>query len=267
MRNIRAVISDADGTLIDTTYVIRHGQYEAAKQFLTDHGVQQDEIPDYKTYEKALNQVVGRPVHETLESTMNMLYADKPHHLVGINYDDIVKILKPLQDDIASESTVKIYAGFDNLMRYISKIKVKFAIFTSGSPHHIVRNFGVALPVLNMRDLYKDGSMTDKEKVDIFIQKFADEYNLPDFTVVTSVDTKKHKPDPESLQLAMNRLNVTPDQCIVLGDHKVDIQAAANAGIENRVGITHGFDDKLTLVASGATKIIDSLDELPNFLS
>jgi hypothetical protein len=34
MKNIEALISDADGTLVDTLGLIRHGQYEAARLML-----------------------------------------------------------------------------------------------------------------------------------------------------------------------------------------------------------------------------------------
>ncbi len=44
-----AIISDADGTLVDTVHLIRHGQYETAKTYLGLKGVQL--IPSYEAYE------------------------------------------------------------------------------------------------------------------------------------------------------------------------------------------------------------------------
>lgn len=40
------------------------------------------------------------------------------------------------------------------------------------------------------------------------------------------------------------------------------MQSAINANVDRRIGITHGFDDRVTLLESGATDTVDSLDEL-----
>ena len=55
---IKALISDSDGTLVDTLYLIRHGQYEAASEYLLSKGVALHDIPDYKTYETYINKSV-----------------------------------------------------------------------------------------------------------------------------------------------------------------------------------------------------------------
>jgi phosphoglycolate phosphatase-like HAD superfamily hydrolase len=91
-------------------------------------------------------------------------------------------------------------------------------------------------------------------------------FGLPGFAVVTSDDTNRHKPDPEGLQLAMQRLGVTPEESAVFGDHKYDMQVAINAGTPVRIGVTHGFDDRPTLEAADATHVIDSLKEIPAIL-
>ena len=40
------------------------------------------------------------------------------------------------------------------------------------------------------------------------------------------------------------------------------MQSGINAGVAQRIGITHGFDDRPTLEAAGATDVIDELTEL-----
>jgi pyrophosphatase PpaX len=49
--------------------------------------------------------------------------------------------------------------------------------------------------------------------------------------IVTSEDVKKHKPDPESINMAIERLGVDKSRTIMLGDTSHDLQAAQNAGI------------------------------------
>lgn len=53
---VKAIISDADGTLVNTTYLIRHGQYETAVVYLTQRGIPRHDIPDYETYESYINE-------------------------------------------------------------------------------------------------------------------------------------------------------------------------------------------------------------------
>ena len=50
-------------------------------------------------------------------------------------------------------------------------------------------------------------------------------------TVVTGDDTVRHKPDPEPLQLALERLAADPAGAVYVGDSPFDIRAAKAAGI------------------------------------
>lgn len=261
MKQIKAIVSDADGTLVNTVKLIRHGQYETARQYLVLHGIPEDEIPSYETYDQLLAQTVGGSARDTLERTMRLLYEASPHYLEGMDFDELHDMLNPVQDAIAPEY-VRAYQGLHEFLNYLGETGLKLAIFTSGTAHHIVRNFGIALPQLGLTDLYKDASRTDDDKLEVFIDKISKTYHIPAFAVVGAGDTREHKPNAEPLNLAMRRLGVTPDQTAVLGDHKVDIQTAINANVDKRIGITHGFDDRETLLASGATDIVDSLDEL-----
>ena len=260
-----AIISDADGTLVDTVKLIRRGQYETAKQYFSQHSIPEEEIPSYEAYEVLLNRAVGGSARSTLERTVRLLYKNSPHYLVHMDFDELHGMLKPIQDKIASEF-VRAYEGLPEMLSKLGDADIKFAIFTSGTPHMVVRNFGIALPELGLTTLYTDRSKTYDAKLDIFTRVVTETYTLAAFTVVTAHDTDLHKPNPQSLLLAMQRLGVKPENSLVLGDHKVDMEAAMNAGVSLRVGITHGFDDRATLEASGATHVIDSLSELSNFL-
>lgn len=260
-KKYEAIITDSDGTLIDTVHLIRHGQYEAARRYLIAHGIPDAELPDYESYDNILTQVVGGSARDTLEKTVRILYEASPHHLKGIDYDELHDLLNPVQDALAAEY-IAPYEGLQEFLHDIGNAGVKLAIFTSGTPHYIVRNYGVALPELGLGDLYKDTARSDAEKLDIFTQTFAETYNIPGFTVITEGDTAHHKPAPDSLNLAMERLGATPEHSLVLGDHKVDMQAGVNAHVPTRVGVTHGFDDRETLLANGATHTADNLTEV-----
>jgi pyrophosphatase PpaX len=52
-------------------------------------------------------------------------------------------------------------------------------------------------------------------------------------SIVSSEDVRRHKPDPESILLAIERLQADPSKTIMLGDTDKDLLAAKNAGIDS----------------------------------
>jgi phosphoglycolate phosphatase-like HAD superfamily hydrolase len=266
VKPIDTLISDADGTLINTVQLIRHGQYETAKQYLISHGAPNQDIPSYDDYELALNSVVGGPARETLESTVRKLYIDRPHLIDGVDFDRLHALLDPTQDTLAREY-VRAYDGLSALLYALGQHNIKLAISTSGTKYHTVRNFGIALPDLGLTDLYQDASLNIDQKLAIFADKVSSTYNIPAFTVVTADDTNLHKPNPEPFLLAAEMLQANIESTAVLGDHSADMLTAVNAGIKTRIGITHGFSDQQTLINTGATTTISSLGGVVDLLS
>ena len=49
--------------------------------------------------------------------------------------------------------------------------------------------------------------------------------------VVTADDVTRHKPDPQSVEIALKKLGSLPERTIQIGDTKHDIQCAHNAGV------------------------------------
>ena len=261
MINPKAIISDSDGTLVNTLRLIRHGQYVTFKTYFTAKEVDPADIPNYETYEELLNQTVGGSARDTLERTVRLAFEDRPHYLEYADFDELHDLLNPIQDKIAPEF-VEAYEGLPRLLNRLGELGVKLAIFTSGTPYHIVRNIGVSLPELGLDDLYKSTDMSDTEKLRLFEKTVKEHFAIPGFTVVTCDDVATHKPDPASLVMAMERLGVTPEKSLVFGDHAVDMQAGINAGVPVRIGVTHGFNGDKVLLDAGATGVVHSLDEL-----
>lgn len=108
--------------------------------------------------------------------------------------------------------------------------------------------------------------MTDEVKMHQFEAALQDHFGIPTAMFVTCDDVSASKPDPESLLVALDRLKIEKSEAAVLGDHWVDMEAGVNAGVGIRIGVSHGFDDKAALEKAGATKVIGSLEELPNAL-
>ena len=73
------------------------------------------------------------------------------------------------------------------------------------------------------------------------------------------------KPNPQSVLNVLEKLNVTPDECLFIGDSGVDMQTAKNAQI-TAVGVLWGFRERSELIKNGADKIISSPLELLKFI-
>jgi len=73
------------------------------------------------------------------------------------------------------------------------------------------------------------------------------------------------KPNPQSVFNTLEKLNVTPDECLFVGDSGVDMQTAKNAEIK-AIGVLWGFRKKEELLQDGADEIISSPLELLKFI-
>jgi pyrophosphatase PpaX len=71
-------------------------------------------------------------------------------------------------------------------------------------------------------------------------------------------DTARHKPHPDPLLLAADRLGVEPTGCVYVGDAVVDLQAGQAAGMST-IGVTWGAGLRSDLVGAGPTAVVDDI--------
>ena len=81
-------------------------------------------------------------------------------------------------------------------------------------------------------------------------------------TVVGGDETKRHKPDPEPLLLAAERLNVAPETCAYVGDSPFDIRAAKAAHMYAIAVTWGGIHDRAKLERERPDAIVDSAEDL-----
>jgi pyrophosphatase PpaX len=81
-------------------------------------------------------------------------------------------------------------------------------------------------------------------------------------TVVGGDETKKHKPDPEPLLLALERLGAAPGEAVYVGDAPFDVKAAKAAGLYS-VGVSWGgIHGRERLEAEEPDALVDTTEEL-----
>lgn len=74
---------------------------------------------------------------------------------------------------------------------------------------------------------------TTKDRLDVYRKKLKKADIGKIFTVILSKEDVEHKkPSPEIHNKIMKKLNVTPEECLVIEDALIGVQAAKNAGIE-----------------------------------
>lgn len=84
--------------------------------------------------------------------------------------------------------------------------------------------------------------------------------NLIDVTL-GQVDGVAQKPQPDGINLVLEKLGVSKEKAVYVGDSEVDCITAKNAEIPC-VGVTWGFRDRDVLIENGADIIVDSPEDI-----
>lgn len=82
---------------------------------------------------------------------------------------------------------------------------------------------------------------------------------------ITEEDVENHKPNPEPLLTACEKLNIKPNEAVYIGDAINDLIAAKSAGVDF-IGMLSGAVSESDFKKAGAKKTIHSLPELLGFI-
>ena len=130
--------------------------------------------------------------------------------------EPIVKTMKRLFPQVPVEESLKIYRSyqydyFDDLVTLFPGMK--------------------ELLVKLRKTGYKTGLVTSRMRNTTF--RGLEKFELTDLfdAVVTCDDTNVHKPDPEPVFIALDKLGTKPEKTVMLGDTMYDIMCANNAGV------------------------------------
>ena len=75
----------------------------------------------------------------------------------------------------------------------------------------------------------------------------------------------RRKPAPDSIEEVLRNLEIGKAQAVYIGDSDVDVETAANAGLE-QIAVTWGFRDKDCLLASGAKVFVSTPEEIDKII-
>ena len=149
----------------------------------------------------------------------------------------------------------EIVALIDWLSRHRRKSSKKF-LLVPGVDQMLARLKGYyPMAIVSARD--EKGTMRFLEQFDLV--KYFD-------VIVTGQSAQHTKPYPDPILLAAKKMNVKPEECLMIGDTTVDMRAGKSAGAQV-VGVLCGFGEEAELLRMGADLILNSTTELANALN
>ena len=157
-------------------------------------------------------------------------------------------------------------AGEENLDRLNEAMERYGRIFDANCTYHVtsydgieemlgrLKESGIRLGVLSN----KPHQQTVKVVREIFGEDIFD-------CVQGQQETVARKPDPAGVFRLMEKMQVTEEECLYVGDSEVDIRTGRNAGVKT-VSVTRGFRTREELEAAEAGTIIDIPGELLQYV-
>ena len=97
---------------------------------------------------------------------------------------------------------------------------------------------------------------------------FLEQYDLVKYfdVIVTGLSAAHTKPYPDPVLLAAQKMNIAPQNCLMIGDTTVDIRAGRSAGAQT-VGVLCGFGEEAELKKMGADMILNDTTKLLDLLN
>ena len=102
-------------------------------------------------------------------------------------------------------------------------------------------------------------------KIDSAVQDLNHKYFPQVDVAIGDRENLRRKPEPDSVNLALDVLNKTKQEAIYVGDSDVDLQTAQNAGLPC-ISVLWGFRDKEFLIEHGATVFVKKPMEIIDVL-
>jgi phosphoglycolate phosphatase-like HAD superfamily hydrolase len=167
-----------------------------------------------------------------------------------------LEVIEKLIPEKLQHQKDKIIKEFMTVGRKASRSAFKDRVrLFSGVPRLFLRLVGLRIPigiVTSTERLYIDRKLTPLEKSDI--KKHLD-------VVIAIEDAPRKKPFPDPLIVCSERLGISAEKCVYVGDSHVDVRAANAAGMM-AIGVLSGLDDRETLMSENPHMILKGINEL-----
>jgi phosphoglycolate phosphatase len=169
---------------------------------------------------------------------------------IGLSLADTLVALAGPQPEEVSEAFARLFVG------RADQVMADKTVLLPGVREVVarLRELGLALGIVSTKYRYRIEGILRREEL---LAPFA--------AIVGGEDVTAHKPDPESLRLAMERLGVEPEETMYVGDSITDAEAARRAGVPF-VAVLSGMTPREAFGRYAVCAVIETLAELPGVL-
>lgn len=187
--------------------------------------VMREVVVEYKFSEETLelwSHLIGVP----LKRQIQILFPDHPNEF----HDEVTNRYRDIYDTKAIE-ICPLFPGLEEMLQELHKAEILITIASSKRRHLI------------------DYVLEHHALVNYFTM------------IVGAAEVTRHKPDPESVHITMEKLGIAPEHTVVIGDSSFDLEMARGAGVD-AIGVTTGIHTREHLSKSEPAHIVSGLSEV-----
>lgn len=171
-------------------------------------------------------------------------------NVIGLGLQEALATLYPDDDPLIYQDLIERYRHH--------------FLVADDTPSELFAGVGALLDTLSGRGHYL-AIATGKGRVGL--DKALGDTGLGDyFDFTRCADETRSKPHPQMLEEIMDRLGVTPEQTLMVGDTEYDMQMANNAGTA-ALAVSYGVHEKQRLLACEPLDCVDDISALHAWLT
>lgn len=234
----KAAIFDMDGTILNTSQDLTN----AINYAMEIHGHRHDFKPEegccffgsgiHTAIQRALSYEAGMPLSE-----LTKIGSERNAAVPGIDEDTVLRIQETYSPYYKAHNAVltQPYAGIEDLLKKLRNAGVKTAVVSN--------------------------------KPDNSVVQLAEDYFPGGFDLaIGETDGIARKPAPDMNYLILDKLGITADEAVYIGDTEIDIATARNTGMDC-IMVGWGFRPRKTLEELGAQVIVPTADDVYTWIS
>ena len=176
---------------------------------------------------------------------------DAIRRTIGLPLPEALRVLHGVEDpDLAARFRAGFHALAQGIMHERTRVFAPVAEVTSA-----LRAAGLATAICSTKR---------RDQIERILARhaLADRFDA----IVGGEDVARHKPAPDALLAALERLGVEAERALYVGDHRVDAEAASHAGVAF-VAVLSGPSPRSDFAGRSVRAFLDSVAELPALLA